>query len=205
VSNANLIVTNKVSRDMRIQISEETPANLEQYGSVPMSFTVTSHLVPTALGANGLGGIQLVEKTLETPYTKDYDDDGGPERWRRWDLSNWGIFCALVNGERVGGAVVAHRTEGVNFLKGRDDLAALWDIRIDPAWQRRGIGRALFQHIEYWVRTRDCALLEIETQNNNVAACHFYAAQGCTLGTIDRFAYEDLPDETRLIWYKELA
>jgi GNAT superfamily N-acetyltransferase len=190
---------------MKIKIREETPADLEEYGRVPMSFTVASQLVPTALGPNGLGGIQLVEEALDTPYKKDYDDDGGPERWRRWDLSNWGIFSAFVDGERAGGAVVAYRTEEVNFLKGRDDLAALWDLRVAPLYQGQGIGRALFQHVEHWARARDDALLEIETQNNNVAACRFYAAQGCTLGTIDRFAYDDLPDETRLIWYKELS
>ena len=39
----------------------------------------------------------------------------------------------------------------------------------------------------------------------HVPACHFYAAQGCTLGSIDRFAYADLPDEAQLLWYKKLT
>lgn len=189
---------------MKVEIIAETPADLEAYGRIPIVFTVASQLLPTPLGSNGLGGIQLVEEALKTPYEKDYDEREGPERWRRWDLKNWGIFCAMADGERAGGAVVAHRTEGVNFLRGRDDLAVLWDIRIAPTWRQRGLGRALFQHVEDWAREKNCTLLEAETQNNNVAACRFYAAQGCTLGTIDRFAYDELPDEIRLIWYKEL-
>jgi ribosomal protein S18 acetylase RimI-like enzyme len=190
---------------MKLEIVEKKPAYLQEYGRIPMSFTIVSQLVPTPLGTSGLGGIELVEEALESPYEKDYDADGGPERWRRWDLENWGIFAAVADEKRVGGAVVAYRTEEINLLKGRDDLAALWDLRIDPAWQRRGIGRALFRYVEHWARARDCALLEIETQNNNVAACRFYAAQGCQLGKIDRFAYEDLPDETQLVWYKKIC
>ena len=31
-----------------------------------------------------------------------------------------------------------------------------------------------------------------------------YRRMGCTLGTIDRFAYADLPDEVQLMWFKEL-
>ncbi len=45
---------------------------------------------------------------------------------------------------------------------------------------------------------------KIETQNNDVAACRFYAAQGYQLGSIERFAYSELPDELRLIWHKDL-
>ena len=46
--------------------------------------------------------------------------------------------------------------------------------------------------------------MKIETQNINVVACKFYAGQGCTLGAADRFAYPELPDEVRLLWYKDL-
>jgi hypothetical protein len=37
-----------------------------------------------------------------------------------------------------------------------------------------------------------------------LAACQFYARQGCTLGAIHRFAYPELPEETQLLWYKQL-
>jgi hypothetical protein len=47
--------------------------------------------------------------------------------------------------------------------------------------------------------------LEVETQNNNVAACRFYAAMGCELRSIDRLAYPDLPDEAQLVWTKRVV
>ena len=47
--------------------------------------------------------------------------------------------------------------------------------------------------------------MKVETQNINVPACRFYARMGCELGTIDRFAYPDLPGETQLLWHLDLA
>jgi hypothetical protein len=45
----------------------------------------------------------------------------------------------------------------------------------------------------------------VETQNVNVGACRFYVAQGCSLGSAHRYAYENHPDEVQLLWYKDLA
>ncbi len=53
-------------------------------------------------------------------------------------------------------------------------------------------------------RSRGCHTLKVETQNINVPACRFYQRMGCTLGTVNRFAYPDLPDEIQLIWFKNL-
>lgn len=191
---------------MDLHIQEEAPQDLEDYGRVSIAFTVDRVLESVQQGYNGLEGIALVEKRLETPYVKDIDAyDGSPERWRRrWDLSNWGILSGYIDGERVGGAVVAYNTDGVNTLEGRSDLAALWDFRVRPDLRGRGIGVRLFERAESWAAARGCRLFKVETQNNNVAACRFYAARGCHLGLINRYAYEELPQETELTWYKEL-
>ena len=72
----------------------------------------------------------------------------------------------------------------------------------------QGIGAALFARAANWARQRGCTQLKIETQNINVPACRFYAAQGCELGVIHRHAYAGHPqmaDETMLIWYLRLA
>jgi hypothetical protein len=47
--------------------------------------------------------------------------------------------------------------------------------------------------------------MRIETQNINVPACRFYARRGYLLGAVHRYAYPQLPDETQLLWYKELT
>ena len=91
------------------------------------------------------------------------------------------------------------------MLEGRDDLAVLWDLRVSPDARGQGIGHHLFAAAEDWARARGCREIKIETQNNNVAACRFYARQGCVLQTVRENAYPDLPDETQLIWHKPLT
>ena len=185
---------------------EETEEKLEEYGEIPIAFEVKSKL-RVELIEDGLGGIRLTEEAVFPPYIKSYDEDVGeaPSRWReRWDLSNWGFISAFEGVHRVGVAVVAYKTPGVNFLEESTDLAALWDIRVRPDYRGKGIGKLLFRNVENWAKSRECALLKVETQNINVPACRFYAAQGCKLCIFHKYAYPDYPDEVQLVWYKDL-
>ena len=121
----------------------------------------------------------------------------------RGDLVNRMAFDAIAP---VGGAAVAWRSPKVHMLEGRDDLAVLWDFRVHPDYRRKGIGTALFRRAAQWARSKGCKQLKIETQNVNVPACRFYAAQRCHLGRIDRYGYAepDIAHETMLIWYLDL-
>jgi GNAT superfamily N-acetyltransferase len=179
---------------------------LEEYSRIPMTLEVHTVFEPI-LPENGLGGIQLMERPVAA-HLKDYDDYGTPESWQHeFDIANWGFFLAHDADSLLGGAAVAWNTAGVNMLEGRADLAVLWDIRVQPAARRKGVGQALFQHAAQWARERGCSMLKIETQNINVPACRFYAAQGCELGDIRRFAYADDPQiahEVQLNWYLRL-
>ena len=90
------------------------------------------------------------------------------------------------------------------MLDGRQDLAVLWDLRVQPQARGQGVGRSLFAQAVAWSKARGCAQMKIETQNTNVRACRFYAAQGARLGDMRRFAYRAEPSiaqEVQLIWY----
>ncbi len=187
-----------------IEIREETADCIDDYASMPMVYTVRSRL-RVNLAESGLGGVTLTEEPVVPPWDKDYDHDYGeadsPRGWRRLStIDGWGFWGAFDGSDRVGGAVLARGTPELCMLKHRDDVAALWDIRVRPEYQRQGVGRALFEAMADGARRRGCRLLVIETQNVNVPACKFYVAQGCTLGAFDRHAYADLPEETQLIW-----
>ena len=191
---------------MPIEIVEQSTDLLHYYGVIPVSFTVNSQYRVDAID-QGLGGWRLTEERVESPYVKDYDnkEDGQPTRWsKRWDTSNWVILAAFNQEVRIGGAVVAWNTPGVDMLEGRDDLAVLWDIRIHPDHCREGIGSHLFHRATQWARAKECRHLKIETQNINVRACKFYANQGCYLGAAHLGIYEGLPDEVQLLWYLNL-
>ena len=190
-----------------VEIREVGPEALERYGQTPIRFMVESILQVEEIDG-GLGGVSLREEAVEEPYLKDYDeyDEEGPTRWpKRFDVSNWAFFMACERDQPLGGAVVAYRTPDVHMLDGRTDLAVLWDLRVEPDHRRRGIGSGLFQQVVEWAVRRDCTQLKIETQNVNVAACRFYAAQGCYLGGHQRHVYPDpVSDEVMLLWYLDL-
>jgi GNAT superfamily N-acetyltransferase len=176
---------------MKIEVIEDPVATLAGYGGIPIAFEVGEVF---DVIAEGDGRFRLEARRLPAPYVKDYDAiGGGPMTWAdRFDLSNWGFFSAVSEGRCVGRAAVA------------SDPAQLWDIRVASAMRGRGVGSALFEAAADWAASRGCRQLEIETQNINVAACRFYAAQGCVLYSVRRDAYPDLPEEIQLVWMKRL-
>jgi GNAT superfamily N-acetyltransferase len=191
---------------VEVRATPASAAALAGYGDVSIAFTARA-VLDVVPAAGGLGGLTLVPRALAEPYVKDYDALAGesPARWaRRFDVARWVVLAAHLDGARVGGAVVAFDTPGVDMLEGRRDLAVLWDLRVAPAARGRGAGHALFSAAVSWAAARGCRWLKVETQNVNVDACRFYARQGCTLGAIHRFAYPELPEEAQLLWYKEI-
>lgn len=190
---------------MDVRLAEEPLTAVAEVARIPIAFRVERVLDVAEAGAPG--GLVLVERALDAPYVKDYDaeGEGGPEGWaRRFDVAGWGLIVGRAGGAAVGAATVAHGTAGVELLEGRSDLAVLWDLRVAPAARGRGVGTALFEAAAAWAAGRGCRWLKVETQNVNVPACRFYAARGCALGAIHRFAYPDLPGEAQLLWYRPL-
>ena len=190
-----------------IRIVEAPASALAEYAAISIAFEVRT-VLDVSTPAHGLGGLTLAERHLSTPYIKDYDAPPGdsPLSWaRRFDLSTWTLLLARSGTEAVAGAAVAFDAPELQMLDGRRDLAILWDIRVAPDARGRGVGSALFAAVEAWSAARGARHLKVETQNVNVPACRFYARHGCVLGAINRFAYPELPDETQLLWYKELA
>ena len=141
-----------------------------------------------------------------SPYLKDYDSvDENPRLLAKdFDLRNWVVISAFDGTSRVGGAIIAYRTEGVNMLEGKDDLAVVWDIRVNKAYRGMGVGSKIFQRCVDWAKENNCTRLKVETQNNNVKACKFYVSQGAKLSNLNRYAYNDYPDEIQLIWSIDL-
>eukprot|EP01116_Phalansterium_solitarium_P005281 TRINITY_DN16787_c0_g1_i1.p1 TRINITY_DN16787_c0_g1~~TRINITY_DN16787_c0_g1_i1.p1 ORF type:complete len:238 (-),score=26.41 TRINITY_DN16787_c0_g1_i1:57-770(-) len=214
---------------MAFEIRQE-PVNdstLAAYGSISIAFETNvimdvAQATPASAGSPGLASsFVLKERELLSPLVKDYDalpGAGTPSSWASdFDMSRWLMLAAYSSGpdpcgrgldpcrHLVGGALVAFDTASVDMLEGRRDLAVLWDIRIATRWRGRGIGASLFRAAESWASEHGCHELKVETQNNNPAACKFYARQGCNLSAVNHGAYAELPDEVQLSWRKPLA
>jgi GNAT superfamily N-acetyltransferase len=192
------------------QIVEEklTEETLTAYGTVSIAFRVESRLRLDLIDG-GMGGIRFVEEPVNPSYIKDYDSDASleaspPLRWLRWASPASSLFAALEGERRIGGACVFTHSAGMDFLRGREDTAALWDIRVAPEYRGQGLGAALFDAVVSWCKRNGYSRLKIETQNINVSACRFYVAQGCYLGGVETHAYREYPDEDQLIWYYDV-
>jgi ribosomal protein S18 acetylase RimI-like enzyme len=190
---------------MPIEITAEPPDSLSDYATISIGFTVSSRLRIDGI-ESGLGGIRLMEEKVNPPYLKDYDSLGeGPLNWpKQWDLSNWAFFIARENGTPVGACAVAWRTPKLRALEESDDLAVLWDLRVNCERRRQGIARQLVDQAASWAKQRQCRMIKVETQNNNVAACRFYAACRFRVCGIQPGAYPEFPDEVMLLWSLDL-
>ena len=154
-----------------------------------------------------MGGIRFIETPVE-PYIKDMSIyEIATEYEKQFDISNWVVFMAFDNDKAVGGITIVSRTKEVDMLSNRDDLAVLWDIRVDDAYKRQGIGKSLFDMAVEWSKNQGLKQIKIECQTDNIPACNFYHKQGANLCTLDEYAYyNDLTcrHETQLIWYLDL-
>ena len=173
------------SIDRPFPIEIRTGISLEEYAKVPSRFLVSERVV-------GFPDIRF--EPISQPYEKDYDAIPGnhPTEWEM-DFTNWLIACAFSEGRQVGGVIVG-------WFSG----AVLWDVRVLPEFQGKGIGRQLVGFAEQWAMKKGAGILEIETQDNNARACRLYASLGYELVSFEPDAYPDLPGEAKLIWSKRL-
>jgi GNAT superfamily N-acetyltransferase len=189
---------------LTLPVKNET---LSIYSRIPQRFQVDSKLEVELLD-NGFGGVTFKEKPVVIPYIKDYGEPEEPIKWpEEFNTSNWLMFLTLDEEKPVGGLTIACKTKDLWILPQRNDLTCIWDIRVHPDYQYKGMGTQLFQQAVRWSKDNGYKQLCVETQNNNVRACRFYLKQGCRLGAIHRYAYVVYPplaEEVQLIWFLDL-
>ncbi|WP_336818384.1 MULTISPECIES: ribosomal protein S18-alanine N-acetyltransferase [unclassified Cedecea] len=69
------------------------------------------------------------------------------------------------------------------------DEATLFNIAVDPAYQRQGLGKALLEHLIVELEKRDVFTLWLEVRASNVAARTLYESLGFNEATVRRNYY----------------
>lgn len=69
------------------------------------------------------------------------------------------------------------------------DEATLFNIAVDPAYQRRGLGRELLEHLIAELEAQDVFTLWLEVRASNTAAIALYESLGFNEATIRRNYY----------------
>lgn len=183
-----------------IRYLELTLNDLDEYGSIPFKYD-TNIVLKLKKIDNGLGGILLFPQNVH--YEKDFGNS--VNRWKEmFDLTNWKLFGAYDKEKLIAGCVIATKTNDVQMLENRDDLAVLWDLRVAEGYKHQGIGHKLFDMAKEFAIDNNFNQLKVECQNTNYSAVRFYHKQGMVLSTINEYAYKDCPNEIQLIWYLNL-
>lgn len=136
--------------------------------------------------------IDLVEKQLDAPLVKAYSIAEVFAHWARWDVG----WVAEDDGIR-GFATIEHEP-----WHGRINL---WFLYIQPAWRRRGVGRALLEVVEAYGREQGATHVWLETSNVNVPGVRAYERLGYALCGADVHHYGVyMPGEKALYLAKTL-
>ena len=102
------------------------------------------------------------------------------------------LLIAYVDGQPVGmitGVEMTHPDKGTEMF--------LYELGVDEAHQRRGIGRALVGALATLARQRDCYGMWVLTDDDNAAAMAAYRGAGGIVGETSRMLSWDFSDEGR--------
>ena len=185
-----------------IRYGEINASKLNEYDKIPFYYDTKSKYKLVKVD-NGLGGIKL--ELVDIPlFRKVFKVK--TNRWKKlFDLSNWLFYVAYnENNEMIAGCTLATKTQNCDMLEGRDDLAVLWDIRVNNKYQHQKIGQTLFNMAKKYTSENGFKQLKVECQNTNPASVNFYHKQGMILSGINEYAYKDSPNKVQLLWYLDL-
>jgi len=134
------------------------------------------------------------EELLEQPYPKTYPNSDDYSDYI--SSPNRKVFLAYASGICVGHIALRTDWNRYGFVE---------DIQISRATRGQGVGTALIQKAKEWAKHLNLCGLALETQDNNLLACRFYAKCGFVIGGVNTMFYGNLPkpqcDEAAIFWY----
>lgn len=176
-----------------------TEADIPRLAEIRPGFVSTTALRVERLGQGLEAGWRLVEYPLPQPFDKGhaYDFDANEQAAiRRRVRHGDGLHLVVEWRGRIAGLLEVTPQEWNN-------TAWVWNLMLDQAIRRQGIGRELFARAITWARQAGYRALVFETQTNNVPACKFYLTLGCRLDGLRETLYhnDDLArGEVALFW-----
>jgi streptothricin acetyltransferase len=185
-----------------IAIRSLTSADIARLPEMELNFRAEAHLA-VEKSVEGLNVTwRLVERPVDPPFVSvDYnmDDQDQAEITKRLQEGDGLYLVAEHHGKLV--ALLDLEREAWR------DTGMIWNIVIDQAHRRQGLGTQLMQRAIQWARRRGLRALALETQTNNLPACCFYQKMGFQLCGVDDHFYsnDDISlNEVALFWYYEL-
>jgi ribosomal protein S18 acetylase RimI-like enzyme len=137
--------------------------------------TAMAAIAPRAFGVWARYGIDysLPRDRVEEEYREEAL--GYAEQVRAAD-PNLAVFVARLDGAIVGYIALGidlHRTRRFDMKWGQ-----LISLAVDPDYHHRGVGKALVARAMAWFREERCEYVEVQTDQNNIAAIRTYEGAG---------------------------
>ncbi len=135
------------------------------------------------------------EEISSEPWEKQYPSDdcdyseyiGNPDKI---------VYLAYADERCIGQIVLRRDWNGYAFIE---------DICVSRTARGQGVGTALIQKAIDWAKSAGLNGLALETQDNNVLACRFYAKCCFSIGGVNTVFYKNFRkpycDETAIFWY----
>lgn len=171
-----------------MEIVEINRQNIVHINQPNQPFEIIGKIVPAFAG----GMWTYTEEIYEHPAIKLYPDDtldydsyiNNPDKM---------IFLAFSDTECIGQIVLR---------KDWNKYAYIADICVAKLSRGQGIGASLIQKAVEWAKRSDLKGLALETQDNNLLACRFYAKCGFVIGAVNTMLYRNFDnDEFAVFWY----
>jgi ribosomal protein S18 acetylase RimI-like enzyme len=148
---------------------------------------------------------ELSQQRLDVPFDRGNRYDLGDEDLQHVTERLRSGNCLQLVAEAYGRLVGLLEVEPTSWRA----VGWIWNVLVDRACRRRGLGRSFIERASAWCRQRGLKALVAETQSNNMGACRFYEGLGFVAGGIDDHYYRYCRDpraaeEVAIFWYLEI-
>lgn len=174
-----------------MEIIKLDATNLQDINKANQPFEIIGKLKPSFIN----DAWTYTEELYERSYLKSYPNDDC-DYTVYIDNPDKAIFLAYSDGECVGQIVLRREWNLYAFVE---------DICVAQTARSQGVGTTLIQKATEWAKESGLKGLSLETQDNNLKACRFYAKCGFKIGAVNTMLYKNFEkpwsDEVAILWY----
>lgn len=171
-----------------MEIIKMNHQNIIDINKANQPFEIIGRIIPSFTDGNWI----YTEEIYENPYIKQYPNDSC-DYADYIDNPDKVVFFAYSNAECIGQIVLKRDWNQYAFIE---------DICVAKSARRHGVGTALIRKAIEWARESGLKGLALETQDNNLLACRFYAKCGFVIGAVNTMLYRNFDNEEfAVFWY----
>ncbi|MCH5286907.1 MAG: GNAT family N-acetyltransferase [Christensenellaceae bacterium] len=171
-----------------MEIVEITQHNLADLNKANQPFEMIGRIKPAFADGVWTYTEELYEQTRAKAYPNDPLDYAAYLK-----DSDKTIFLAYSGAECIGQIVLKRDWNQYAFIE---------DICVAQSARGQGVGTGLIKKAIEWAKNANLIGLALETQDNNLLACRFYAKCGFVIGAVNTMLYRHLDhEEYAVFWY----